>query len=141
MSYTLIRNALELHLSTIVSAPIIVWENEDYDSSSGTPYIHAQLRPLVCKPESLGQLALTQYEGGFQIDLNYPLNQGPQSADVIADQIVGSLFKWGTILTTDTCLIRVLRSERSGPVFNDTWYRVPISVQWYAYLSSTDPSP
>jgi hypothetical protein len=131
MSYAAIRNALEIQLNTLSGAPVIVWENDDYTRTVGTPYIQAGFHPVITEPSALGSSALTYYSGNLLVNLYYPLNQGPQAADAIADQIVGSLFKWGTTLTGG---IIILESGRVEPLISAEWYMIPVTVQWYCYL-------
>lgn len=133
MTDTIIRAALEKRLNALSGIPAIAWENVHFDPTIGTPHVKCNITVLDRRAASIGADALTRHEGIFYIDIFRPENEGPQAGDTLAESIA-TWFKHGTILTESGKQIHILKAQRYQSQPADSWYMIPMTVQWYAYL-------
>lgn len=79
---------------------------------------------------SLGANGQDEHDGVFQIDLNYPLNQGTLAINQKADACRNFYFAGRKLIFADQALTVTACAKSSGQ-FIDGWYRVILSIFWY----------
>lgn len=127
-----IRAALEQRLNAMVPALATAWENNAFSPVIGTPYQQVYLLPA--SPDNPVYGAGWQERGIFQVTLCYPLANGPAAAAARA-QLIRDQFLRGLSLTSGGVVVTVDKTPEVGvSATNDTEYRLPVKVRWYANL-------
>lgn len=88
-------------------------------------------QPSVATLGSEGQDA---HDGILQIDLNYPLNTGEAAVTAKADEL-SDFFKAGKRLAHSGVELTVASCGRSRGREVDGWYRVSMTIAWFARVS------
>ncbi|URA07003.1 tail terminator protein [Xanthomonas phage Elanor] len=88
-------------------------------------------QPSVATLGSEGQDA---HDGILQIDLNYPLNTGEAAVTAKADELT-DFFKAGKRLAHSGVELTVTSCGRSRGREVEGWYRVSMTVAWFARVS------
>jgi len=131
--YDDIRNALETQLANTSGIPDIVWENVNYNPSTGTSFVRPFLAPTTRRPAVRGLNPQQLYEGFFFVDIFVPEGNGPGAADTIADTIIES-FEATSTLTANSKNVCIRYAERTADISpRDAWYQVRVSIMWYTY--------
>lgn len=126
-----IRNALEGELSNVSSLPADVDpENVHFDPTTGTEWVRIRLQPTQRRPTTIGPNPNKRAQGIFLVDVFRPQNEGPESAEQIADDVLQQ-FEPGKVLKQNNRRIHVQWSERAQARSDPPWYMVPVSVAWY----------
>lgn len=131
--YSDLQGALSKHLNTLTDLPI-VWENTEYTTTVGSPYLRTWLNSYPTQNSSLGPQGFSEYNGIFQVDCYYPIGSGWGSARAKADTIC-SLFKRGTTVTYNKIEVRIWRSYPEAALTDGDWYRIPISIHYSSWAT------
>lgn len=136
MSAVAIRAALEVALAAMSPTLATAWENADFDPAPGTPYQQVSL--LLAEPVNaeMGANANAYYteQGFLQIDLKYPLGEGPAAATTRA-QLLRSTFYRGASFTASGVTAHIERTPEILPGrFEDERYVVPVRIRFYAHV-------
>ncbi|QNN97184.1 hypothetical protein P9A51_gp29 [Xanthomonas phage Xp12] len=83
---------------------------------------------------TLGNEGQDAHDGILQIDLNYPLNTGEAAVTAKADELT-DYFKAGKRLAHSGVELTVASCGRSRGREVDGWYRVSMTVTWFARVS------
>ena len=130
-----IRAALESEVANVPGIPAQrAWENVRFEPTTGTPWVRMTLLPGSTRPAYLGADPENRHDGLFQVDIFWPENQGPASADTLADN-VRSRYKVSNTLTAGTTNVRFNWSERLPARMDGPWYVVSVRASWYTYAS------
>ena len=131
MSLSAIRTALETKLNSITPAIFLAWQNIQFTPVTGAPYAMVYLMPAAPDNPTLGD-GFYREQGILQISLFYPLQAGPQTAEVRAE-LIRAAFKRGTAMTSGTVKVLVDRTPEigQGRVDEDRWF-VPVKIRWSA---------
>jgi len=131
MSITSIRNALETALASITPAIDIVHENQSYDPVAGRPYCEAYLLVATPNNPTMGD-GFYQEQGVFQLNLQYPPDQGSFDAAQQAEAI-RVLFRRGVSFSDGGVSVMVDRTAEigAGRVEAGLWM-LPVKVRWHA---------
>lgn len=135
--FSYIRQALEQRLAAISSVPPIAWENTNYDPSAVNTWLRAKLEPIEQRPAAVGVGVKIKHSGLFLVDcfVRTSTSQGgPLAADELA-QAVQDQFAYGTVLTAGGNQIRIRHAERAGAIYDSPWYFVPVSIEFYSYIT------
>jgi hypothetical protein len=135
MSDLLIQAALEKRLNAIASPLPGPVENKAYTPVAGTPYQKIAFMPATPEDITMGR-KLTQYQGLFQVSLLYPQGEGRGAAQTRA-QAIRAHFKPPMTLTESGVNVQINDTTRiaAGYQDGDRWV-VPVTIPWYAYISS-----
>jgi hypothetical protein len=109
-------------------------ENIDYDPTPGTAWAEVFIIPNQPTVGTLGAAGEDNHTGLMQIDLNYPPDSGSKAAIDKADEI-RALFKAGSRFSYSGQLITVLSCGRSRGVKAGGWFRVSMTINWYAFTA------
>lgn len=83
---------------------------------------------------TLGAEGQDGHDGILQIDLNYPLNTGEAAVTAKADEL-SDFFKAGKRLAHSGVELTVASCGRSRGREVDGWYRVSMTIAWFARVS------
>lgn len=110
-------------------------ENSPFTKPTGqSPW--AAVYVLMNQPSvaTLGDEGQDAHDGILQIDLNYPLNTGEAAVTAKADELT-DFFKAGKRLASSGVELTVASCGRSRGREVDGWYRVSMTVTWFARVS------
>jgi len=109
-------------------------ENEPFVTPSGTPWAKVTVVAADRYPVTLGDQGEDQHDGFMQVDLSYPTDSG--TYDVLTKAgVLEVYFKAGRKLTYNGQAVTVLGASRSSGRYVDGWYRVSVTINWYARTS------
>jgi len=131
MSRTKIRAALETELKRIDPAFPTAWENANFKTADGSAWQEVWL--MLARPENptMGDDFFRQ-RGYLQIDLKYPLNQGPGPAGTRGDMLAGA-FKRGLSMTSGGITTTVEETPEVGAgSYEGDRYVVRVFVRFFA---------
>lgn len=133
MSLDKVQSAISSKITEIFPDLPIAYENVSFDPPDRSKWALFHFSPGTPEPASLGASGRDRVDGFAQLDLCYPTGQGGGEARkdfelLRADLPAGTkLFYEGqvaTVRSTGRAIGRVL----------DGWYRVHVTIFWYAYL-------
>lgn len=109
-------------------------ENRAYAPAAGTAWAEVFILPNQPSVASLGGGGLDAHDGIMQINLNYPAGDGAAAAKQKATTI-RAYFYAGRIVSYGGQDVEIVSCGR-GPGRNvDSWFRVPVTVQWRAWTT------
>ena len=108
------------------------YENREFEPQDGTPWARLTFIPAQPSVASLGDAGEDLHSGVFQIDLFYPSGTGDGEASTKADAIRAS-FRAGFSFSYNGQVVTVRSCGRGSGRPDPPWYRLTISVTWYAY--------
>ena len=131
MSISSVRTALETKLNAMTPKISLAWQNVPFTPVTGTPYAACYLMPATPENPTLGD-GYYREQGILQVSLFYPLQAGPQTAEIRAD-LIRATFSRGTAMTSGSVKVIVNRTPEigQGRVDGDRWM-IPIKVVWQA---------
>lgn len=107
-------------------------ENAPFEKpTDGSPWASAFVLPNQPSVATLGDAGQDAHDGILQIDLNYPLLTGDAAVTAKADELAG-FFKAGERLSHSGVQLTVTSCGRSRGREVDGWYRVSVTVAWFA---------
>lgn len=107
-------------------------ENSPFDKPANkAPWASVFVLPNQPSPATLGDEGEDAHDGILQIDLNYQLLTGEAAVTAKADQLT-DFFKAGKPLTYQGVQLTVASCGRSRGREVDGWYRVSMTVSWFA---------
>ena len=133
MSIAAIHTALRSRLSSLAFSPVvpIAWEGVEFEPGKKS-FLQAFFLPAETSTPSMdagGQRA----EGIFQVTVNVPAGGGSGGAEAMADSIIGH-FPRGSSMAGVGVDVNVLKAWRSTGLTDGVWYRIPVSIRYWAYL-------
>lgn len=129
-----LRTALEARLAAIASPLPTQYENSAYMPVAGAAY--QQIYLLLAEPDNPETGRFNQQNGIFQINLRYPINNGPGTGEVRAQEIADWFYK-GLSLAANGLTVTVNRTPAIGPgAVDGDRYVLPVKVRFYANVSS-----
>lgn len=133
--YTGLRGAL---MQGVLDSPLALpcaFENSPFDKPTDqTPWASAFVLMNQPSVATLGQDGQDAHDGILQIDLNYPLMTGEAAVTAKADGLT-DFFKAGKRLAHLGVELTVASCGRSRGREVDGWYRVSMTVTWFARVS------
>jgi len=113
-----------------LALPVVFENTGSYKPTPGTPWCEFFFIPNEPQVLTLGENGEDEHTGIVQINLNYPLNQGPVPALQKAGEI-RSVFKAGATFTyqSQSVLIRGAGVSRASQVVN-SHYQVILTINW-----------
>lgn len=133
--YSDIRKVFEKRLEAIENIPTIIWENTSVKPSPEEPYIHPRMVPTVREPAVRGLNPQIYYQGYYMFDVYVPEGSGPSEADDLADLLIDE-FEATTDITDGNLTIPLRYAERDLGTKEGAFYRVPVRIGWYLYISN-----
>ena len=109
----------------------IAHENIDYEPTAGAEFVSIRLLPNDVTP--LSYTDSDETDGIFRVILNWPQGEGAIQAKNKADEII-SAFKIGTKLEYLGQKVTVTTAYRELGESIDGWYRIIISIGYYAVI-------
>lgn len=110
------------------------YPNKNFSPKQGEPWAKVHFIPNQPSVGSLGTYGDDETDGIFQIDINYPLDQGNGDTNAKADQIRAH-FKAGTSFSHNGQSVRVKSCGAGRGRSDGGWWRVPITVMWTARIA------
>ena len=109
----------------------IAHENIDFTPTAGTAFV--SLRLLSNDVTPLSYTESDETDGIFRIILNWPAGKGSIQAKNKADEILAA-FNIGTRLSYSGQYLTVTSASREQGESIDGWYRIIISIAYYAVI-------
>lgn len=112
----------------------VTMENIQFDKpTDGSPWVGVWVIPSTngVRAVTCGSYGEDEHVGILQVDLNYPLLKGVADVRAVADQ-VASFYTAGKRLTHGRAKVTVTSCSRSRGREVDGWYRVSMTISWYA---------
>ena len=134
MSAVAIRAALETALAAMSPTLASAWENMPYTPVVGTPYQRVHL--LLADPENPEMGRFTQERGFLQVQLAYPLGDGPGAAATRAELIRDSFYR-GLALTASGVTTTIEKTPEIAPArIEEDRYLLTVRIRFFAnYVS------
>lgn len=135
MSLAAVRAALETALAAISPAIDYAWENVDYSPVVGTPY--AQVYLLTATPDNR-EIGPGYTEQGFlQVNLFYPIGNGPADASARA-ALIRAAFPFGATFAAGSDTVLIKATPEVGPArTEDDRYLLPVRIRFEAHIGGT----
>jgi hypothetical protein len=135
MSAVKVRSALETALAAMSPALSTAFENAPFTPTVGTPYQRATL--LLAQPANDEFSSTYREEGFLQVDLAYPLSDGPGAASARAEMI-RTTFPRGASFTASGVVVNIERTPEimPGRVEEDRFI-IPVRVRFYAHITGS----
>jgi hypothetical protein len=131
MSLTNIKGALvSAYVAGAFGLPT-AHENKIFKPVTGTPWASLFVVPNQPSVGTLGDAGEDNHDGFLQIDLNYPLNKGDGEALSKSDEM-RDYFKAGSRHVHSGQVVTVTNCGRSIGRQVDGWYRITLTINWYA---------
>lgn len=130
-----IRAALEQEIANVSGVPASsqrAWENARFEPTTGTTWLRMRLQPTETRPATRGDSPQIRHQGLFLVDVFAPADEGPASAETLADAI-RDRYTVSKVLTENSTNVRFDYAERGQGVIDHPWYMVPVAIAWYAY--------
>lgn len=109
----------------------IAHENTGFEPAAGTEYVELLNMPNDITPADL--TSTNETDGLFRIILRWPVNDGAIQAKLKADEII-SAFSIGSTVCYESQCARVTKTERHKGYAENVWYKIILSVSYYANI-------
>lgn len=135
MSNKLIRKALEQRLAAMPAVPAIAYENVNFNSVEGTPFITVNF--MFSAPDDVGFRDSPFIQNGYlQLTLFYPVNQGPGAAESKAEDF-RKWFARSFSFAVDGATVVINRTpEISGGSVEEGRYVVRVYIRFRATVEA-----
>ena len=133
MSMTKVQHALIAAVNTSLGATPAGYENEPFDPPADAKWARVFFLPNNPSVETLGANGEDFVDGIVQIDLNYPVKTG--GAEARADfETIRAAFPAGARPSHSGQEVIIRNCGRSAGRVVDGWFRVSITITWYALI-------
>lgn len=133
MSLDNVQRALIGAVSTQLGAIPTAYENEKFTKPSDAKWAEVFFLPNVPSVETLGADGEDRTDGLVQINMNYPVGTGGAAARNDFESIRAA-FPAGARPAYNGQEAVILSCGRSSGRVVDGWYRVSITISWYALI-------
>lgn len=123
---------IDLVSDTLEEIPT-AYENVKFTPPASSKWARVFFMPNLPSVETLGEVGEDKVDGIVQVDLNYPMDSGDGAARDDFETFRG-VFYAGSRPTKDSQQAVVLSCGRSSGRPVDGWYRVSITITWYALI-------
>jgi len=110
----------------------VITENIDYSPDISEPYIAAFLLPLPTVQASLGASGCDNQSGIYQLDINYPKDQGTTALKGMADSI-NAVFYSGANFSNANLTVNIKNVSINRVIVQNGWASLSVSIEFYAY--------
>jgi hypothetical protein len=128
-----VHGALVAAASAALAGVEVEYENAQFVKPTATKWARIHFLPNAPSVETLGNEGQDLVDGIMQIDLNYPQNTGDGQARQDFEE-VRAAFPAGVSYSTGGQVVTIKNCGRSQGRLVDQWYRVSITVYWYALI-------
>jgi hypothetical protein len=133
MSLAAVETALETLAETALGDVPTEWENAKVDKDNAAKWAKVVFVSNQPTAATMGTGGRDHVDGFLQIDLNYRQGKGKAQAKNDFEAIRG-YFKAGDHPVNSGQVVTVRNCGRSQGRIVDNWYRVSITVTWYAQI-------
>lgn len=133
MSMDYVQRALMTEVKAAMGTIPTSYENEPFQAPSDAKWGQVHFMPNIPSVETLGAEGEDIVDGIVQIDLNYPVKTGSVASREDFDKI-RDIFSAGSRPVYSGQEVVILRCGRSQGRVIDGWYRVSITIAWYALI-------
>lgn len=133
MSLDLVQRALVSAVSTSLGTIPTGYDNEAFAPPSNTKWAAVHFLPNTPSVETLGAEGEDMVDGIVQVDLNYPVGIGSSAARADFESLRVD-FPAGSRPTHSGQEAIVTRCGRSASRMVDGWYRISVTISWYALI-------
>ena len=135
MSLKAVRNILNTRLNAYTPALSIAWENVTFTPKTNVTHVRVNFIPAETRPAARFRTAMVFESGFYQIDVYAPQDQGTSTIDTLVEGI-RTHFNRGLRLTdSDNNVVQINDTPSISQGQREAgFYRVRITVDWFAYL-------
>lgn len=133
MSLDNVQRALITAVANSLSGVPTGYENEPFEPPSGEKWAQVYFLPNAPSVETLGAEGMDRVDGVVQIDLNYPVQTGGALARTDFETIRAA-FPAGARPVHSGQEVTIRSCGRSAGRVVDGWFRVSITIVWYALI-------
>lgn len=133
MSLDLVQRALMEKMTTVLEGVPTAFENQPFVPPEGKHWAQVHFVPNLPVIETLGDQGQDLVNGFVQVDLNYPPGTGSAQARQDFERIRAAL-PGGSRLRYDGQEVVIRNVGRSQGRILNNWYRVHVTVSWYALI-------
>lgn len=106
----------------------------DFDKKPSSPWARVTIGGADPEASTMGSAGDDEHLSFMQIDLFYPKNEGVFNVFAKADEI-SAVFKAGASFIYGDDAVTIRNCGRDTGANVDLWYRVIITINWYAHVS------
>lgn len=110
------------------------YENRMFSPADGKPWAAVSFIPNQPVVASIGPTGSDEHTGILQIDLYYPVNTGTGQCRDKAQEVMDA-YKAGSDVEYNGQHVIITSCGRSTGRAANGWYRVIITVEWYAHIN------
>lgn len=133
MSMNKVQHALISAVSSVLGSTPACYENEPFAPPSGSKWAQVFFLPNTPSVETLGGNGEDFVDGVVQIDLNYPVQTGGAASR--ADfEAIRAAFPAGARPAYAGQEVIIRNCGRSAGRVVDGWFKVSITIAWYALI-------
>lgn len=141
MSISALHSLFNGHLAIFAAgqspALQVAWENREFTPSKGVVYLRPRLLPATPRAAGLGADAQDAQPGIYQIDVMGLQRDGWKSVAVLADKLRAAFYRGLRLNAAGENTTIMVQSAAVGPAMSeDTRYKVPVSVNFIAYMEA-----
>lgn len=133
MSAKSVHAALRTQLNALNPSYPIQWEGTKLDANVRT-FLQPQFMPAESVTNTIGSSTFQRLEGVFQVMIYTPAGGGSAAAETIADALL-ALFPRNATLASGGVTVYIQKSWRDGAMTDGVWYRIPVSIRYWANLA------
>lgn len=131
-----LQSALNKALDDAFPSMDIAWENINFKPEVGTGYLRVSLLPSETDVVTMGPQPFQEHKGIFQVDVFYPLAQGPGPAMGKAAEIQ-KVFCPSAQFVYNTVTVQIDKSwPSSGRADQAGWWHVPVNIRYTCYSNA-----
>lgn len=131
---------LDTTTAAIELMPTFIKENEETTRTSSSTtsinteaYARSTLLPAETETSTIGPGGYDTYQGLYQVDLFFPINEGAKAVNYMVDSIIAA-FPKGSLSTQDGVQLRIVNYWREASLETDNWFMVPVVIQWESFI-------
>ena len=130
--YTAFQSTLYTWSLTQTPVPTISDENNNFEPTGNVLYLDTMMLWIPTHQATLGDTGYDLSRGIYQVSIKSPPNMGRSLAMQMANQLKTLFLRGSTLAYGATGDIRLQSVSVAPGVGEQDWYRVPVSVRWFA---------
>lgn len=134
MNWGAITQALESYLSGLNLGLPLAWDNVEYKSVAGNPYMRVKNFPVDTEPLTIGPHGVMETVGMFVVELHYPAGEGSGAALSMADTL-SAFFLPGISVPAGSGSVTFMKVTIGNrlPATTPDWWVVPVMAHYNAF--------
>jgi hypothetical protein len=135
MSLSAVRNMLNSYLNTYIPLPSIAWENVTFTPNTNTIHVRVNFVPANTEPSARFRTALVKETGFYQLDVYAPQDKGTKDIDTLVEGLRAHFNRGRRLTDANNNIVHIADTPAVSQGMRELgFYRVRITVDWFAYL-------